>query len=38
MPRISGPLTLWVKTSCLAMNRTSRRAGRAASPAYVKSM
>jgi hypothetical protein len=33
MPRISGPDTRWSKTSCLAMNRTSRPAGRAASPA-----
>jgi hypothetical protein len=33
MARISGPLTLWVKTLSLAMNRTNRRAGRAAYPA-----
>ena len=37
MPRISGPLSGWVNTWSLAMNRTSRWAGRAAKPAYVKS-
>ena len=33
MPRISGPLTRWWNTCSLAMNRTRRFAGRAASPA-----
>ena len=33
IPRMSGPLTLWSKTSFLAMKRTSRCAGTAASPA-----
>ena len=33
MARISGPLTLCVNTLSLAMNRTKRRAGRAAYPA-----
>ena len=33
MPRISGPLTLCWKTSCLAMKRTNRLDGRAAKPA-----
>ena len=37
MPRISGPLTGWSNTSFLAMNRTRRFAGTAASPAKVKS-
>jgi hypothetical protein len=36
MARISGPLSLWSKTSFLAMKRTSRPAA-AASPAKVKS-
>ncbi len=33
MPRISGPPTPWWNTCSLAMNRTRRFAGRAASPA-----
>jgi hypothetical protein len=37
MPRMRGPLTLWSKTSFLAMKRTSRPALRTASPAKVKS-
>ena len=37
MPRISGPLSLWSKTAFFAMNRTSRRDGRAASPTKMKS-
>ena len=37
MPRMSGPLILWSKTSFFAMKRTRRLRGRTVSPAKVKS-
>ena len=37
MPRISGPDTRWSNTDFLAMNRTSRRDGRAPNPQKMKS-